>query len=64
MAGDEAGRVGGAVAAEEAGVGDEAVPSLACGGGADEVDWRVDPLEDEAEDAVVDHVHDLIDLRV
>jgi len=58
VAGDEAGRVGRAVAAEEADVGDDAMPSLACGGSADEADWRVDPLEDEEED-VVDHVHDL-----
>ena len=48
VAGDEAGRVGRAVAAEEAGVGDDAMPSLACA----PRQTRDDLLEDEEEDVV------------
>jgi hypothetical protein len=38
-----------AVAAEEAGVRDDAAPSSACGHGADEADGRTDSLEDQTQ---------------
>lgn len=53
--GGDLGGVTGAEAAEEGGVGDDAAPSLACGGGVDEGDDRVNPLKDAAQDVV--HIH-------